>query len=156
MRCPACGHPESRVADSRPGPEGASIRRRRACESCDHRFTTWERIEADLVVQKRDGRREAWSADKLLRALTVACRKRPVPADELQRVVDRVAAKLAGRGEVPAAEIGSSALEELAAIDQVAWVRFASVYLRFDRIGEFERFAEAARVAADPPVEQGA
>lgn len=154
MRCPSCGHSESKVVDSRPGPEGGAIRRRRACESCDFRFTTWERVDADLVVQKRDGRREAFAADKLLRSLTLACRKRPVPAEDLQRVVQGVEARLLGRGEVPSSVIGEAVLRELARIDQVAWVRFASVYLRFEGIEEFERFAdEARRLAAvqEPP-----
>lgn len=129
MECPACQHGESKVVDSRDA--GDSIRRRRECLGCGHRFTTFERIEYPLpVVLKRDGRRQPFNEEKLLAGLRVACRKRPVTADQLQDVVQRVERQLSRRAdrEVTTTEIGDLALQELRDLDPVAYLRFASVY----------------------------
>lgn len=138
MRCPACGNNASKVVDSRPAPDGDAIRRRRSCERCGARFTTWERIE-ELVplVSKRDGRREPFQRDKLRRSLSLACRKRPVSADEIERIVARIADAVSER-EVASEEIGRLVLDELAGTDEVAYARFASVYLRFESLEEFQ------------------
>lgn len=129
MQCLACQHEESKVVDSREARD--SVRRRRECLACGHRFTTFERIEHRLpTIVKRDGRKQPFSADKLLAGLRLACRKRPVTEDQLQEVVARVERELARRAdrEVATAEIGVLALEELRALDHVAYLRFASVY----------------------------
>jgi transcriptional repressor NrdR len=152
MRCPRCTNAESRVVDSRPGHEGGAIRRRRECERCGHRFNTWERVDGtEIVVVKRDGRREPWDREKIRQGLRIACRKRPVPVNGIERVVERVEVRMAGRAEVGSEDIGRAVLDELARLDEVAWVRFASVYLRFASLEEFERFAADARARADAP-----
>lgn len=141
MRCPDCGHTTSKVVDSRGGPDSLEIRRRRECESCASRFTTYERMElAPPMVVKRDGRREAYDPEKLRRALRTACRKRPVSADQIERMVGRVTRKVGafGEREVASESIGRSLLEELAAVDEVSYARFASVYLRFESLEDFE------------------
>jgi len=137
VRCPACGNTSSKVVDSRPAPDGDAIRRRRSCERCGARFTTWERIE-ELVplVVKRDGRREPFQRDKLRRSLSIACRKRPVSADQIERIVARIADAVSER-EVSSEDIGQLVLVELGEIDEVAYARFASVYLRFESLEEF-------------------
>jgi len=129
VECPSCQHGESKVVDSRDA--GDSIRRRRECLQCGHRFTTFERIEFRLpVIAKRDGRRQPFSEDKLLAGLRLACRKRPVTEDQLVEVVQRVERALSRRAdrEVSTAEIGELALAELRELDHVAYLRFASVY----------------------------
>jgi transcriptional repressor NrdR len=129
VQCPVCQHEESKVVDSREARD--SVRRRRECLSCSNRFTTFERIEHRLpVIVKRDGRKQPFSPDKLLAGLRLACRKRPVTEDQLHEVVARVERELARRAdrEVPTSEVGSLALEELRALDHVAYLRFASVY----------------------------
>lgn len=138
MECPACGHGDIRVIDSRDAP--GSIRRRRECQACGHRFTTFERVEYRLpVVVKRDGRRQPFSAEKLLVGLRLACRKRPVTPEMLDDVVQRVERQLARRPdrEVTTAEIGDLALEELRRLDPVAYLRFASVYRAFETPEDF-------------------
>ena len=137
MRCPACGNTSSKVVDSRPAPDGDAIRRRRACERCGARFTTWERVE-ELVplVVKRDGRREPFQRDKVRRSVSIATRKRPVTADQIERIVSRIADAVTDR-EADSDELGRLVLEELADIDEVAYARFASVYLRFESLEEF-------------------
>ena len=145
MRCPDCGHLSSKVVDSRPAPEGDVIRRRRECEQCGERFTTHERSERSLpLVIKQDGRREPWSREKLLKSLGTACRKRPVTALKIDRMVERVEAKMAQRGEreLPSADIGEALLFALKKVDEVAYARFASVYLRFESLDDFQRLAE--------------
>ena len=127
MQCPACQHEESKVVDSRDA--GDSIRRRRECLACGHRYTTFERIEFRLpVVLKKDGRRQPFSADKLVAGLRLACRKRPVTEEQLEDVVLRVERQLSARAEVTTTEIGEIALQELRKLDHVAYLRFASVY----------------------------
>jgi len=140
MRCPSCSHLASKVVDSRPGNEGQEIRRRRECESCQHRFTSYERCEQIVpLVVKRDGRREEFEREKLRRALRTACRKRSVSAEVIEQIVQRVANELEGTAarEVSSEEIGERLLGELAEVDQVAYARFASVYLRFDTLSDF-------------------
>ena len=141
MRCPDCGQTTSRVVDSRGAPDGIEIRRRRECETCAGRFTTYERVEtAPPMVVKRDGRREAFDPDKLRRALRTACRKRPVSADAIERMVGRVTRNVGafGEREVATESIGRALLDELAVIDEVSYARFASVYLRFESLSDFE------------------
>ncbi len=156
MRCPECGHSESKVLDSRPTEDGAVIRRRRECLRCEARFTTYEKIEVrPLVVVKKDGRREAFAGDKVLRGLMVACEKRPVPTDQLEQMAGEVERDLRARfeREVPSREIGEAVMARLRTIDQVAYVRFASVYRQFQDIERFreelERLLDHGR--SDPP-----
>jgi transcriptional repressor NrdR len=140
MRCPNCGAPDSRVTDSRD--TGEEIRRRRECSACGVRFTTYERIQhAALVVAKRDGRREEFDRQKLLRSIRLACVKRPLPTGALDKLVEEIDSDLQrlGRSEVPASVIGDAALRRLREIDSVAYVRYASVYRDFDDLEGFVR-----------------
>jgi transcriptional repressor NrdR len=147
MRCPRCGHLEDQVIDSRPSRAGDEIRRRRECMSCAFRFTTYERVELQLpVVVKRDGRREPFSREKILGGLRSACQKRSITSDALERIVDRIESDLATSGttEMPSRTIGDWVMNALRSLDEVAYLRFASVYLSFESLGEF--VSEAARV----------
>lgn len=140
MKCPHCGYTESRVLDSRPADEGACIRRRRECLSCQTRFTTYERLEtAPLVVVKKDGTRQAFDRTKLLGGILRACEKRPVSAAEMEHLVDEIEARLRStmENEVSSGDIGEMVMEGLKAIDEVAYVRFASVYREFKDINTF-------------------
>jgi len=147
MKCPFCKTPDSKVIDSRSSSEGAVIRRRRECDQCGARFTTYERVEhAPLRVIKRDGRREAFERDKLQRSLEVACRKRPVPTESIENVVDVIENEVSnsfGR-EIGSKQLGELVMRELRKLDEVAYVRFASVYRAFSDIDEF--VDEAKRV----------
>jgi transcriptional repressor NrdR len=148
MKCPYCGNNGSRVLDSRPVNEGKVIRRRRECEACNERFTTFEMMEEKpLIVIKKDGSREEFSRKKLLRGLIRACEKRPVPISSLEGLVLDMERKLRGIGisEVPTPEIGEMVLERLVKIDEVAYVRFASVYRQFQDIHLFVRELEDLR-----------
>lgn len=150
MRCPRCGHLEDRVIDSRQSREGDSIRRRRECEGCGARFTSYERIEQPVpLIVKRDGRREAYLRDKLIAGLRRACEKRPVPMDAIEALADRVESRLGetGDAEVPSRLLGDVVMAELEQLDQVAWLRFASVYRSFQEVGEFFQAAERLRLA---------
>jgi len=140
MRCPYCGHSETAVVDSRIGDEGDFIRRRRRCEHCDKRFTTYERAELAMpVVVKRNGSRHEYDAEKLKASLKLALRKRPVSMDQIDQVVTRIEEQLltSGQREVTTEKIGALVMEELNKLDKVAYVRFASVYKSFEDIGEF-------------------
>ena len=140
MKCPFCGYTESKVIDTRPTDEGERIRRRRECLSCEKRFTTYEVIETTpLVVVKKDGSREAFSRDKLLRGMLKSCEKRPVSLSELESAVADIESTLQNRleREVPSAQVGELCMEKLKSIDQVAYVRFASVYRQFKDINSF-------------------
>ena len=140
MRCPKCGGQEDRVVDSRASREGATIRRRRECEACGYRFTTYEQIEhEELMVLKRDGRREGFSRDKLLSGIKKACQKRPISHEAIEAFLDRVIRQITDQyeHEVPADAIGHTLMEELRKLDQVAYVRFASVYRRFQEATDF-------------------
>ncbi|MCO4772861.1 MAG: transcriptional repressor NrdR [Deltaproteobacteria bacterium] len=151
MLCPACGNISSRVVDSRPAPDGDAIRRRRACERCGERFTTWERVEEVVpLVVKRDGRREPFQRDKIRHSVSIAIRKRPVPADEVERIVSRVSDEVTRSvgSELPSEDIGELVLSQLAAVDEVAYARFASVYLRFESL---EDFRDLVAPSSKPP-----
>lgn len=140
MRCPQCNHKSTRVLDSRPVHDGASVRRRRECEQCQHRFTTFETVEAiPLIVVKKGGNREEFSREKVLRGLIRACEKRPVPLEVLEEVVNDVENTLRSQGhsEVKSEEIGELVMQHLAEIDEVSYVRFASVYRQFKDINVF-------------------
>jgi len=140
MRCPKCGCQDDKVVDSRASREGATIRRRRECIACEHRFTTYEEIEkAGLVIVKRDGRREDFSKDKLLSGIRKACQKRPVSPKVIEDLAERIAEMVNNKfeDEVPAEFIGKAVMDGLREIDQVAYVRFASVYRRFQEATDF-------------------
>ena len=140
MRCPACQYNGTRVLDSRPSDEARSIRRRRECESCGNRFTTFETVEeVPLIVVKKDGTRQEFSRDKILRGLIRACEKRPVPLETLENLVNNVERDLRGTGknEMLSRDVGEQVMERLATIDDVAYVRFASVYRQFKDINVF-------------------
>jgi transcriptional repressor NrdR len=140
MRCPNCGHEEDKVIDTRPVREGLAIRRRRECLACSHRFTTYEYIElGTFMVVKKDGRREAFSREKLIHGLAKACEKRPISATVIEEVADRIEADLArmGKSEIKSSDVGARVLAELKALDPVAYVRFASVYQSFSDIRQF-------------------
>ncbi len=140
MRCPKCSGQEDRVVDSRASREGATIRRRRECVRCNHRFTTYEEIERDhLMVLKRDGRREEFSKDKLLSGLRKACQKRPISPKVVEDLVDKIVDVVSNKfeREVPAEFVGKMVMDSLREIDDVAYVRFASVYRRFQEATDF-------------------
>lgn len=140
MRCPKCGCQDDKVIDSRASREGATIRRRRQCLACGYRFTTYEEVErGSLVVVKRDGRREDFSKEKLLSGLRKACQKRPVSPKMIEDLVERIVNEVSDKHEreVPAEEIGKLVMEGLRQIDEVAYVRFASVYRRFQEATDF-------------------
>ena len=141
MRCPWCGHMEDRVVDSRPAEGGDAIRRRRQCLSCGRRFTSYERVEqAALTVVKRDGTREPWTRGKLVDGLRKALANRPVTSEQLDKVVSRIETRLRRKGpQVTSQQIGVEVLQNLQKLDQVAYVRFASVYKDFQEVGDFER-----------------
>jgi transcriptional repressor NrdR len=140
MRCPKCGCQEDKVIDSRASREGATIRRRRECAQCRHRFTTYEEVEHEgLMVRKRDGRHEEFSREKLLSGIRKACQKRPVSPQAMEGFVDHIVATVTDKyeNEVPAEFIGKMVMEGLRGIDGVAYVRFASVYRRFQEATDF-------------------
>lgn len=142
MRCPKCGHLDDKVLDSRSAQDGKSIRRRRECLACAYRFTTYEEILRDeLSVVKRDGRREDFSRSKLLSGITIACQKRPVTTEQINKIVDSVIDTIQSRdsAEIKSMEIGELVMAALEKIDQVAYVRFASVYKRFEDVSQFKR-----------------
>jgi len=140
MRCPKCGCQDDKVIDSRASREGATIRRRRECISCGYRFTTYEEVErSGLLVLKRDGRREEFSNEKLLSGIKKACQKRPISSKVAEDLVERIVNEVTDKyeREVPAEAIGQLVMEGLRAIDEVAYVRFASVYRRFQEATDF-------------------
>jgi len=140
MKCPSCGHLENKVVDSRLNKEFTTIRRRRACDSCGKRFTTYERLEVMMpMLIKKDGRREAWDRHKVTEGLNKACEKRPVSMADIDEFVDSLERRLQDMGEreVPAQQVGEWVMKGLAEIDDVAYVRFASVYRQFKDLGEF-------------------
>ncbi|MFN0063336.1 MAG: transcriptional regulator NrdR [Myxococcaceae bacterium] len=154
MKCPFCQAPENKVLDSRESQEGVVTRRRRECLSCSQRFTTYERVEelTPLVV-KKDGRREAFDREKLLAGLKKACEKRPVSVDQLEDVVTQVERRLqqSGEREVSASAVGKHLMELLRGLDEVAYVRFASVYRSFRDISEFMTELQELLAHAAPP-----
>ena len=140
MKCPFCTHDDTRVVDSRLGKEGNNIRRRRECVECERRFTTYERVEETLpLVIKKDGRREVFDRQKIISGIQRACEKRPVSIATIEKVVDQMEVKLqeSGEKEIAASRIGEAIMEALQSLDEVAYVRFASVYRQFRDINEF-------------------
>lgn len=140
MKCPSCHNSSTRVLDSRPVDEGKSIRRRRECEACSYRFTTFEKVEdIPLIVVKKEGTREEFNREKLLRGLIKACEKRPVALKQLEDIVSEVEKELRNNGisEVKSESIGEMIMDRLAKVDEVAYVRFASVYRQFKDINVF-------------------
>ncbi len=144
MRCPFCGHEDSQVKDSRPTEDGAAIRRRRQCEACAARFTTFERIQLrELTVLKSEDKREPFDRDKLVRSISVATRKRPVNAMQIEKLVSGIQRQLETLGdvEIPSQKIGELVMQGLKGLDSVAYIRFASVYKDFTEARDFEEFA---------------
>ncbi len=144
MRCPFCGHPDSQVKDSRPADDGAAIRRRRQCEGCDARFSTFERVVLrELTVVKKDGMRQSFDRQKLERAISTAARKRPIGPEQIERLVSRIQRQFetSGDSEVQAVKIGEAVMDGLKRLDSVAYIRFASVYKDFREAKDFEDFA---------------
>lgn len=143
MRCPFCGHMESQVKDSRPSEDGAAIRRRRNCPECGGRFTTFERVQLrELAIVKRSGRRTPFDREKLMRSISIAMRKRPVDAERLERMVSSIVRQLESLGdtELPSHVVGEMVMKALKAIDEVAYVRYASVYRDFRETQDFAKF----------------
>jgi transcriptional repressor NrdR len=143
MHCPFCGNEDTQVKDSRPSDDGSAIRRRRFCTGCSQRFTTIERVQLrDLTVVKSDGRRVAFDRDKLARSVRIALRKRPVPEERIERIVNGIVRQLEASGEsdIASKQIGELVMETLKEVDAVAYVRFASVYRNFREAKDFEAF----------------
>ena len=150
MRCPFCGHDDSQVKDSRPTEDGAAIRRRRQCEGCGARFTTFERIQLrDLYILKKDGQRQAFDRSKLERSISIAYRKRPIHPDRIDRLVSAIQRQIetSGESEIPASSVGEMVMNGLKALDSVAYIRFASVYKDFTEARDFEEIAGAVKEA---------
>ena len=140
MKCPFCSHDDTQVKDSRPSDDGSTIRRRRSCPECSSRFTTFERVQVrELTVVKRNGERRPFDRDKIARAIQIACRKRPVGPEQIEKLVSVIAYRLesSGEGEVQSEQIGEMIMEELKRIDKIAYIRFASVYRNFSEAREF-------------------
>lgn len=148
MRCPSCGDLESKVVDSRPSEDGTAIRRRRECLACGRRFTTYERLgDNPLIVIKTDGSSEAFDRQKLMRGLLIACAKRPITPEQIASLIDSIETELrnASRSEIRSKELGDMVLIRLAKLDEVAYVRFASVYKDFQNLEEFAAALEGLR-----------
>ncbi len=146
MKCPFCDHPQSKVIDSRESKNGLCVRRRRECLSCPRRFTTYEKIEEiSYMVVKKDGRRQPFDSQKLLRGLLKACEKRPVPLVKLEEIVEEIEGKLQDRSdkELNASKIGQLVMKRIKTLDKVAYVRFASVYREFKDVDEFKKELES-------------
>ena len=145
MRCPFCGHLDSQVKDSRPTEDNAAIRRRRFCPECGSRWTTFERVQLrELTVVKKEGEKAPFDREKLARSLRIALRKRPVEAERIERIVNSIQRQLeaSGESEIPTKAIGQMVMENLKDLDQVGYVRFASVYRNFREAKDFEDFVE--------------
>jgi transcriptional repressor NrdR len=143
MRCPFCGHAESQVKDSRPSEDGAAIRRRRACPECGGRFTTFERVQLrELTILKRSGRRSPFDREKLVRSISLAMQKRPVDAERIERMINGIVRQLESMGEteLPSSIVGEMVMKALKALDDVAYVRYASVYRDFKETSDFAKF----------------
>jgi transcriptional repressor NrdR len=156
VKCPNCQNSDTRVIDSRPAEDGTYLRRRRCCDRCAYRFTTHERVlQAPLIIVKKDGRREEFDAGKLRSGIAKACNKRSVPTERIAQLVDAVEASLRqeGKSEIASERVGEHVMEQLFELDQVAYVRFASVYQRFDDVRRFaqllERMSRRARKERD-------
>jgi transcriptional repressor NrdR len=150
LRCPFCAHDYSQVKDSRPTEDGAAIRRRRQCESCGARFTTFERIQLrELTIVKSEGRKEPFERDKLAHSVAIACRKRPIEQARIDQMVSGIQRQLEtmGDAEIDARQIGALVMEGLKSLDSVAYIRFASVYKDFAEAKDFEEFAGSVKDA---------
>ncbi|HHU07739.1 MAG TPA: transcriptional repressor NrdR [Clostridiaceae bacterium] len=153
MRCPQCGYPDDKVIDSRPTDDGISIRRRRECMSCQERFTTYERIEnMSLMVIKKDGSRQPFDRSKLINGILKSCEKRPISMQQITKIVDTIVRQQENslRREVSTRELGERVLQQLRDIDEVAYIRFASVYREFNDINSF--FVEINSLTSEPEV----
>jgi transcriptional repressor NrdR len=155
MRCPYCGSEDTQVKDSRPAEDGAAIRRRRICPDCGGRFTTFERVQLrELMVAKKTGRKAPFDRNKLVKSFEIALRKRPVDRDRIERAVSGIVRRLesSGETEIASEEIGLQVLEALKALDDVGFVRYASVYRDFSHVDDFEKILSevAAKIARDP------
>ena len=151
MRCPFCAHEDSQVKDSRPAEDGHAIRRRRQCETCGARFTTFERVQLrELTVVKSENRREPFDRSKLERSIAIACRKRQIAQERIERLVSGIQRQIevSGDSEIPATRVGEMVMEGLRALDSVAYIRFASVYKDFTAPSDFEEFAGTIAQAA--------
>ncbi len=158
MRCPFCGNDDTQVKDSRPTEDNSAIRRRRFCSGCNARFTTFERVQLrELTVVKSNGVREPFERDKLLRSMRIALRKRPIDVDRIDRVVNNLVRQLesSGESEIPSKQIGEMVMRHLLALDQVAYVRYASVYRNFREASDFNQLVETLQpepsVVTAPP-----
>ena len=143
MRCPFCGNEESQVKDSRPSEDGAAIRRRRLCPACEGRFTTFERVQLrELTILKRSGRRTPFERDKLARSISIAIRKRPLEPERVERMISAIVRQLESMGEteLPSSTIGELVMKHLKQLDDVAYVRYASVYRDFKETEDFASF----------------
>ncbi len=148
MRCHFCGHLDTQVVDSRANPEATAIRRRRKCPNCDKRFTTYERVELRMPrLVKKDGSRTDFDRDKLLSSMRLALRKRPVATETVDAAADRIEEKLTGLGEreIPTSRVGDLVMRELARLDKIAYIRFASVYRSFESPDEFRELAQEVK-----------
>ena len=154
MKCPFCGHDDTQVKDSRPSDDGKTIRRRRECDACGRRFTTFERFTVQqVVVVKRDGRRELFDREKLTKSLLTALRKRPVPQTDIAQMANEIEQLLTenGRSEVTSREVGGAVLETLKKVDFVGYIRYASVYNEFANPGDFKMIVDALNDQAAKP-----
>lgn len=143
MRCPFCGNLDTQVKDSRPSEDGAAIRRRRLCPECGGRFTTFERVQLrELTILKRSGRRTPFERDKLARSIAIATRKRPIEPDRIEKMISTIVRQLESMGEteLPSSAVGEMVMKQLKVLDDVAYVRYASVYRDFREAGEFATF----------------
>jgi len=157
MRCPFCGHAESQVKDSRPSEDGAAIRRRRLCPECGGRFTTFERVQLrELTILKRSGRRTPFERDKLARSIAIATRKRPIDPERIERMISSIVRQLESMGEteLPSSAVGELVMKQLKALDDVAYVRYASVYRDFRETQDFAQFLSAEGLAEAAEVEE--
>ncbi|MDE2579320.1 MAG: transcriptional regulator NrdR [Hyphomicrobiales bacterium] len=158
MRCPYCGSLDTQVKDSRPTDDSSAIRRRRVCPDCGGRFTTFERVQLrDLIVVKKSGRRVAFDRDKLMRSLSIALRKRPVDPERVERMVNGVVRQLESEGEseIPSARIGELIMQGLKSLDDVAYVRFASVYRDFREARDFNAVIDELKTDPDDDAPKG-
>ena len=153
MRCPFCAHEDSQVKDSRPSEDGAAIRRRRQCEGCGARFTTFERVHIrDLTVVKKDGKRQPFDRAKLERAISHSCRKRDIDPAKVDQLISGVQRQMETMGdEVSSVKIGEAVMAGLKALDHVAYIRFASIYKDFSEPGDFAEIAERVEKESIPP-----
>ncbi len=145
MRCPFCGHEETQVKDSRPSEDNSSIRRRRSCPACGARFTTFERVQLrELMVIKKDGARTIFDREKLVRSISISCRKRPVNPDQIELITNSIQRRLesSGETEIPTKVVGELVMDALKELDRVAYLRFASVYKDFQETDDFRKFID--------------